>query len=84
MFILSISWIIGFYGWYVPKHITDDKAKIEEYLILNGLEPIEMIDVSGILSTSTWKVKKSDSLGNKHVKVIDVRLYRGYYILQPH
>lgn len=82
MSLVAITWVFGFYGWYLPKHITDDKEKIEEYLDLNGLTPIEMVDVSGLSATSTWLVTKPDSLGNPVEKLVNVRLHKGRYILQ--
>ena len=84
MTVLSVGWFLGFYGWYIPKHLNDSKPEMEEYLELNGLTPVEMIDVSGWSGTATWEVTKPDSLGNPVKKIVDIRLVKGNYTLQPH
>lgn len=83
MLTISIVWIVGFYGWVVPKILINNKPKIEEHLRLYGFTPIEMIDVNGWYSTTTWKVTKPDSLGNPVEKIVDVELRKSIYVLKP-
>lgn len=83
MSIISVVWLVGFYGWFLPNKIESDESSMREQLELVGLKPIEMIDVSGWSGTATWTISKLDSLGNPVEKKIDMRLVKGSYIVEP-
>ena len=84
MFVVSIVWLFGFYGWFIPRHLRANESVMREHLQLNGLTPIKMVDVNGWSSTATWRVIQKDSKGKLVTKTIDVRVHRGNYIIQVH
>jgi hypothetical protein len=84
MSIISIGWIFGFYGWYLPNYIEENADAQRDVIEMSGYKPIEQVEVSGWTNTAVWKVSKTDSLGNPKEKLIDVRLRKGDWIVQPH
>lgn len=84
MTIISIGWLFGFYGWYLPNYIEENADAQRDVIEMSGLTPVEQTEVSGWSATATWKVTKLDSLGNPVEKLVDVRLNKGNWLVQPH
>lgn len=78
LIMLSVAtiWIVGFYGFYMPKFLEKNKPEIEEFLNLHDLKPIKLIDTNGWKSTTKWEVEKSDS-----VFTVTVQMRKGNYVL---
>lgn len=76
MLSIAIIWIVGFYGFYMPKLLEKNKPEIEEFLNLHDLKPIELIDINGWKSTTKWEVEKADS-----VFTVTVQMRKGVYVL---
>lgn len=84
MLVLGFSFILGFYGFYLPNYIEGESSKQEEVIEISGMKPIEQTEVSGWESKATWKVIKTDSTGKPVEKLVDLFLDRGNWIIQPH
>lgn len=76
-FVAASIWIVGFYGFYTPILLEKNKPEIEEFLNLNGLKPIELIDINGWKTTTTWRVLKPDST---EAEVL-IQMRRGNYVI---
>ncbi len=84
LLVAGLTWTFGFYGWYIPDYIEENSSKQEEVIEMVGMVPIKQVEISGWSGIATWKVITHDSLGSPIEKLVDVRLYRGNWILQPH
>ena len=83
MFLVSVVWLVGFYGYIIPNKIQNDEPIMREQLELVNLTPVEMTDVNGWSATATWKIIKKDRAGKLVAKTIKMRLVRGSYTITP-